>query len=48
MINPFSREVYASFLADFDPSPIEYGDDWLLPPTYETWVEECLDELGLY
>jgi hypothetical protein len=48
MLNPFSREAYDSFLADFDPSPIEYGGDYLLPPSYEDWVDEQMDELGLY
>lgn len=34
------REEYNEFLADFDPSPQNYGDDYSTPPDFETWVIE--------
>ena len=47
-MHPLSREAFAEWLADFDPSPINYGDDYMSPPSYEEWVDEMMDELGLY
>jgi len=32
------REEYNEFLANFDPSPQNYGDDYSTPPDFETWV----------
>ena len=34
------REKYNEFLEDFDPSPQNYGDDYITPPDFETWVIE--------
>ena len=34
------REEYNEFLANFDPSPQNYGDDYSTPPDFETWVIE--------
>ena len=48
MNNPLSREAYDEWLADFDPSPIYYGDCYTAPPSYEDWVDLMMDELGLY
>ena len=34
------REEYKEFLADFDPTPQNYGDDYSTPPDFETWMIE--------
>ena len=34
------RARYEEFLADFDPSPQNYGDDYSTPPSFETWVTD--------
>lgn len=38
------RERYNEFLANFDPSPQNYGDDYSTPPDFETWVTDQEEE----
>ena len=38
------REEYKEFLADFDPTPQNYGDDYSTPPDFETWMIEQEEE----
>lgn len=38
------RARYEEFLADFDPSPQNYGDDYSTPPDFETWVIDQEEE----
>ena len=38
------REEYNEFLANFDPSPQNYGDDYRTPPDFETWVTDQEEE----
>jgi len=38
------REEYNEFLADFDPTPQNYGDDYSSPPDFDTWVIEQEEE----
>ena len=38
------REEYNEFLANFDPSPQNYGDDYSTPPDFETWVIDQEEE----
>lgn len=46
MNNPITD--YQSYLDDFDPSPIGYGDDYGMPLDYDSWLAEQLDSIGLY
>lgn len=32
--------AYAKYLADFDPSPIGNGEDFLYPLSADSWLEE--------
>ena len=34
------RARYEGYIANFDPSPQNYGDDYSTPPDFETWVIE--------
>ena len=38
------REEYNEFLADFDPTPQNYGDDYSSPPDFDTWMIEQEEE----
>ncbi len=36
---------YEEYLAEFDPTPLYGGDDWMTPLSEEDWLEEQLEEL---
>ena len=38
------RGEYDEFIANFDPSPQNYRDDYSTPPDFETWVIEQEDD----
>ena len=38
------RGEYDEFIANFDPSPQNYGDDYSTPPDFETWVIDQEEE----
>ena len=33
-------KAYQEYLAEFDPSPIGYGEDYLYPLSADSWLEE--------
>ena len=37
------KAMYAEYLADFDPTP-NYGGDYCSPHSYDSWVEDYLDQ----
>ena len=34
------RKAYQEYLAEFDPSPIGNGEDYLYPISADSWLEE--------
>jgi hypothetical protein len=38
------KAAYQEYLADFDPTPQNYGDDYSSPPDFDTWVIEQEEE----
>jgi hypothetical protein len=44
-IRSIAAMSYEEYLADFDPTPLYGGDDWLTPLSEEDWEEEQLEEL---
>ena len=47
-MTPKQREAYQEYLADFDPSPIGNGDDYLYPLSADAWLEFwCEDEANM-
>lgn len=47
-MTPKQREAYQEYLADFDPSPIGNGDDYLYPLSADAWLEAwCEDEANM-
>ena len=45
-MTPKEYKAYQEYLADFDPSPIGNGDDYLYPLSADQWLEEYLDDNG--
>ena len=43
-MTPEESKAYQEYLADFDPSPIGNGEDYLYPLSEDGW----LDEYGTY
>ena len=43
-MTPEERKGYQEYLADFDPSPIGNGDDYLYPLSEDEWLEEYVEE----
>ncbi|WP_186522646.1 hypothetical protein [Synechococcus sp. SYN20] len=43
-MTPQQCKDYQEYLADFDPSPIGNGDDYLYPLSADQWLEEYLDD----
>lgn len=42
------RDAYHEYLAEFDPSPIGNGDDYLYPLSADAWLEVwCEDEANM-
>ena len=39
-MTPEEHKGYQEYLADFDPSPIGNGDDYLYPLSEDAWLEE--------
>ena len=39
---------YQQYLTDFDPTPDYLYDGYKTPLSYEDWLEEQLDAIGLY
>ena len=44
----FTQEDYQVYINEFDPTPYYYGDSYSEPLSYEDWVYELMDEIGLY
>ena len=42
-LTPELLKAYKEYLAEFDPSPIGNGEDYLYPMDEDTFVEELLD-----
>ncbi len=38
------KAMYSEYLADFDPTPNYYGEDYYSPQSYDSWVEDYLDQ----
>jgi hypothetical protein len=38
-MTPEQRKAYQEYLADFDPSPIGNGEDYLYPLSEDAWLE---------
>ena len=36
--------MYSEYLADFDPTPNYYGEGYYSPQSYDSWVEDYLDQ----
>ena len=34
------KKEYEEFVDNFDPTPLEYGDDYLYLPDYDTWLDD--------
>ena len=34
------KKEYQQYVDDFDPTPLEYGDDYLYMMDYDTWLDE--------
>jgi len=43
-MTPEERKGYQEYLADFDPSPIGNGEDYLYPLSEDSWLEEYVEE----
>lgn len=39
-MTPEQRKAYQEYLAEFDPSPIGNGEDYLYPISADSWLEE--------
>ena len=44
-MTPTEQKAYQEYLADFDPSPIGNGDDYIYPLSEDGWLEEQEQEL---
>ena len=42
-LTPELLELYKEYLADFDPSPIGNGEDYLYPMSEDAFIEELLE-----
>ena len=40
LMTPEERKAYQEYLADFDPSPIGNGEDYIYPLSEDQWLEE--------
>ena len=43
-LTPELLKAYKEYLAEFDPSPIGNGEDYLYPMSEDSWLDELLDE----
>lgn len=43
-LTPELLKRYKEYLAEFDPSPIGYGEDYLYPMSEDAWLDELLEE----
>ena len=43
-LTPELLKRYKEYLAEFDPSPIGNGEDYLYPMSEDTWIDELLEE----
>lgn len=48
MTNPLTKAAYQEYLDNFDPTPQYAFDGYSIPPEYEEWLNEQLDQIGLY
>lgn len=39
-MTPEERKDYQEYLADFDPSPIGNGEDYIYPLSEDSWLEQ--------
>jgi len=39
-MTPEQHKAYQEYLADFDPSPIGNGEDYIYPLSEDAWLEE--------
>tara|TARA_R100000951_G_C2617949_1_gene173440 strand:+ start:290 stop:565 length:276 start_codon:yes stop_codon:yes gene_type:complete len=44
-MTPEERKAYQEYLADFDPSPIGNGEDYIYPLSEDGWLEKQEQEL---
>ena len=42
-MTPEERKAYQEYLADFDPSPIGNGEDYIYPLSEDAWLEQELN-----
>ena len=42
-MTPEERKAYQEYLADFDPSPIGNGEDYIYPLSEDSWLEQELN-----
>ena len=42
-MTPEERKGYQEYLADFDPSPIGNGEDYIYPLSADEWLEQELN-----
>ena len=43
-LTPELLKRYKEYLAEFDPSPIGNGEDYLYPMSEDSWIDELLEE----
>ena len=43
-LTPELLKAYKEYLAEFDPSPIGNGEDYLYPMSEDAWLDELLEE----
>ena len=43
-LTPELLKAYKEYLAEFDPSPIGYGEDYLYPMSEDAWLDELLED----
>ena len=44
-MTPEERKAYQEYLADFDPSPIGNGEDYIYPLSEDAWLEQELNKI---
>lgn len=45
-MTPEERKAYQEYLADFDPSPIGNGEDYIYPLSEDAWLEQELNKIA--
>ena len=45
-MTPEERKAYQEYLADFDPSPIGNGEDYIYPLSEDAWLEQELNRIA--